>query len=150
MKLFVEYSSIVKNQPLGAYLKLPSTKYNPRAHSSSELDLKDDIGHRLYDYQAQHAGHPFILHEAPISLHSDLHLGHFYNKVLSNTLITRLSKTLCYVTRCYEGFRSITRSDSIVSGQTSNMQRFQNRWTTRRRKSDGFAMNTCSLRSSST
>lgn len=74
------------------HIKIPKTTFNPRFHAkSSETLYHPKISQELYQWQQNRDYDSnlieFNLHEAPISLHEDLHLGHFYNKTIKDFIL---------------------------------------------------------------
>ncbi|KAM3139257.1 hypothetical protein pb186bvf_008667 [Paramecium bursaria] len=61
---------------------LPKTQFNPRFHATSrELELLDQV--RIINKVGDRT---FTICEAPISVHKDLHFGHFYNKICKDII----------------------------------------------------------------
>lgn len=72
------------------HIKLPKTAFNPRFHAkNSETLYHPKISLDLYRWQEEREGDikDFFLHESPISLHEDLHLGHFFNKTIKDIIL---------------------------------------------------------------
>ena len=74
------------------HIKIPQTKFNPRFHAkTSEIQYHPMISEDLYRWQDEFRSdsNQFILHEAPISLHEELHLGHFFNKSIKDIILRK-------------------------------------------------------------
>jgi len=72
------------------HIKIPKTTFNPRFHAkTSETNYHPLISEDLYRWQFESRADSsqFILHESPISLHEDLHLGHFFNKTIKDIIL---------------------------------------------------------------
>ena len=72
------------------HIKIPKTSFNPRFHAkSSETKYHPLISEDLYKWQNENRNDEkkFILHESPISLHEDLHVGHFFNKTVKDIIL---------------------------------------------------------------
>lgn len=73
------------------HIKLPKTTFNPRFHAkSSETLYHPKISSDLYRWQEERGDKDikdFFLHESPISLHEELHIGHFFNKTIKDIIL---------------------------------------------------------------
>lgn len=72
------------------HINIPSTSFNPRFHAkTSETHYHPLISEDLYRWQQEIYSNckEFFLHEAPVSLHEELHLGHFFNKTIKDIIM---------------------------------------------------------------
>lgn len=72
------------------HVKIPRTNFNPRFHAkTTEVSYHPLISEGLYEWQLANKpeSESFTLHEGPISLHEELHLGHFFNKTIKDIIL---------------------------------------------------------------